>query len=235
VSHAVSSSSKIIAPSLLSADFSRLAEEIRAVEEAGADWLHVDVMDGHFVPNLTWGPPVVRAMKKVATKPLDVHLMITNPEAMLGPFIDAGADVLTIHIESTTQPQELLRAIRHRHVKAGLTLRPETSLAQVTPFLGDIDLLLVMTVSPGFGGQAFMPEQVRKIEELARLRQQNGYNFVIEVDGGINDVTARDCALADAFVAGNFVFGARGSDDALAATAYRERIQQLRHSGGASQ
>jgi len=195
-----------IAPSLLSADFSRLAEEIAAVEAAGADWLHVDVMDGHFVPNLTIGPPVIASLKKVAKVPLDVHLMINSPEYLMADFVKAGADILTIHVESTKDPGELIKNIRKLGVLPGITLRPQTPLKSIEPYLALVDLVLVMTVSPGFGGQTFLVDQVAKIDELAMLRKKNGYQYVIEVDGGINPETARVCARADVLVAGSYIF-----------------------------
>ena len=197
----------LVAPSLLSADFSRLAEEIRAVERAGADWLHVDVMDGHFVPNLTIGAPVVKSLRKCTNRPLDVHLMIESPEKYLGQFIEAGSDIITIHVEATSDVIGCLRTVRAAGRKAGITLRPATPIEKIFPFLGMVDLVLVMTVNPGFGGQTFMIEQVEKVaavrNELSRIRSA----ALIEVDGGINADTAAHCRLADVLVAGQYVFG----------------------------
>ncbi len=200
----------IIAPSLLSADFSRLGEEIKNVEKAGADWIHVDVMDGHFVPNLTIGATVVRSLRPVTQLPLDVHLMIENPERYIADYAKAGADYLTVHIEAITAPGKdaagALNKIRELGVKPGITLRPGTSVEKIFPYLKLVDLVLIMTVEPGFGGQSFMQEQVKKItavrNELARI----GHQALIEVDGGINPETAKECREADVLVAGNAVF-----------------------------
>jgi len=197
---------KMVAPSILSADFANLEREIQAVTKAGADWIHVDVMDGHFVDNITMGPAVVRSLKKVSQIPLDVHLMIENPEKYIEAFAKAGSDYLTIHIETTKQPLELLNKIKSMGAKAGITLRPRTALSEIIPWLENVDLVLVMTVEPGFSGQSFMQEQVSKISELAKLRALKRLNFLIEVDGGINAQTAAQAREADVFVAGNFVF-----------------------------
>ena len=211
----------IIAPSLLSCDFSRLAEEIKAVEDAGADWLHVDVMDGHFVNNLTIGPPVVASIKKASRVPLDVHLMIENPEKYIEAFVKAGADSLTIHVESTRVVGETLKKIRSLGAKPGITLRPVTPLSQITSFFDLVDLVLIMTVNPGFGGQAFMPDQVEKIREVKTWALKKNPKLHIEVDGGINHDTAASCrsAGANTFVAGSAVF--RTSDYKKAITALR--------------
>lgn len=195
-----------VAPSLLSADFSNLAHEIQQVANAGAEWLHVDVMDGHFVPNLTIGIPVVASLQKVSPLVLDVHLMIERPERYVQDFISAGADVLTIHVESTLDPAAVLSSIRRLGAKPGITLRPGTSLAKVTPFLELVDLVLVMTVEPGFGGQSFMQDQIAKIDELYELREKMNLNFLIEVDGGVSDLTKDFCIKADVLVAGSYVF-----------------------------
>lgn len=198
----------IVAPSLLSCDFANIEKEVKAVTEAGADWLHVDVMDGHFVNNITMGPPVVKAIKKVSSIPLDVHLMIENPEKYVDEFIKAGSDILTIHIESTKNPLEVLRKIKAQNVKAGITLRPKTDLKEILPFLTEVSLVLIMTVEPGFGGQSFMSEQVGKITQLRQEIQKIGLNIDIEVDGGINQETAKVCrdAGANAFVSGSYIF-----------------------------
>lgn len=197
----------LIAPSLLSCDFANLEAEIKKVTEAGADWLHVDVMDGHFVKNITIGPPVVKSIKRVSTLPLDVHLMIENPENYIDAFMDAGSDILTIHVESTRDPKSVLEKINKR-IKSGITLRPSTPLEKILPYLELVDLVLVMTVEPGFGGQEFMETQVEKIRELQKLKEAKNLNYHIEIDGGINDKTAAICknAGANVFVAGSYVF-----------------------------
>lgn len=209
---------RLIAPSILSADFANLQKEVQAVTEAGADWIHVDVMDGHFVPNLTIGPPVVKALKKVSKIPLDVHLMIDKPEKYLQEFLDAGSSYLTIHVESTTEVESCLKKIRQHGSKAGLTLRPGTSLDKIFPYLELCDLILVMTVEPGFGGQSFMPDQVTKIQKLRQLIDQKNLNILIEVDGGVSDQTLKYLTDADVLVAGSYVF----KND------YKQAIQKLR-------
>ncbi|MEO6594306.1 MAG: ribulose-phosphate 3-epimerase [Planctomycetota bacterium] len=197
-----------IAPSLLAADFGRLQEEVHSVEAAGADWLHLDVMDGHFVPNLTFGPFIVAAIKKCATKPLDVHLMITDPWRYADAFLDAGADLLTFHIEveQNGDTGALLDRIRARGKKAGLSLQPDTDPARLAPFVERLDLVLVMSVFAGFGGQKFMPSVLPKIAELRRL----GFRGEVSMDGGIGGTTIGDSARAgtNVFVAGTAVFGA---------------------------
>lgn len=212
------SNSFLIAPSILSADFANLEKEIKAVAEAGADWIHVDVMDGHFVPNLTIGAPVVKALKKVSPLPLDVHLMIENPENYVDDFAAAGADYLTIHIEATDQVERTLKQIRAAGMKPGITLRPQTAVEDLEPYLELVDLVLVMSVNPGFGGQSFMVEQVEKADWLKEQREARGLKFLIEIDGGINNETAKKCDSVDVLVAGNYVF--RGN--------YREAIENLR-------
>ncbi|UOF02981.1 ribulose-phosphate 3-epimerase [Bdellovibrio reynosensis] len=197
----------MVAPSILSADFANLEKEIKAVAAAGADWIHVDVMDGRFVPNITIGIPVVKSLKKVSPIPLDVHLMIEEPEKYVAEFIKAGSDYLTIHVEATKDPAAVLKQIRELGAKPGITLRPRTSLDEVLPLLPLCDLVLVMTVEPGFGGQSFMDDQIQKISRLRSEIQNKKLNCLIEVDGGINEETAKRCHEADVFVAGSYVFG----------------------------
>jgi ribulose-phosphate 3-epimerase len=196
----------LIAPSILSADFANLEREVTSVTEAGADFIHVDVMDGHFVPNITIGAPVVKCLRRVTRLPLDVHLMINEPERYIDDFIAAGANYLTIHVESTLNPKQCLERIRRSGVKPGITMRPATPLTEIVPFLGDVDLVLIMTVNPGFGGQAFMMDQVEKISALRRLLEQRGLKPLIEVDGGINADTACAVRAADVLVAGSYIF-----------------------------
>lgn len=196
----------LVAPSILSADFSKLAEEIKAVESAGADWIHVDVMDGHFVPNLTIGAPVVHSLRKVTNLPLDVHLMIERPDLYVKDFLAAGSDYITLHVESKGFSKELLKEIRQKGCQAGITLRPKTPLSEIEEHLDLVDLVLVMTVEPGFGGQSFMEDQVAKIDQLRSIRDAKGLSFLIEVDGGISDKTALKVFNADVLVAGSYVF-----------------------------
>ncbi|WP_413291588.1 ribulose-phosphate 3-epimerase [Bdellovibrio sp. HCB337] len=196
----------MIAPSILSADFANLERELKDIATAGADWVHVDVMDGHFVPNLTIGIPVVESLKKVSPLPLDVHLMIEKPERFIEGFIKAGSDYLTIHVESTDKPLEVLRKIRALGAKPGITLRPGTPLDSILPFLNEVDLVLVMTVEPGFGGQSFMMDQVEKMKFLKEERTRRGLKYLIEVDGGVNEKTVGFCKDADVLVAGSYVF-----------------------------
>lgn len=192
-----------IAPSVLSADFTRLAEEIRDVERAGCDLIHVDVMDGHFVPNLTIGPPVIRWIRKITKLPLDVHLMIDEPSRYLRDFRDAGSDWITIHVEACRDVSKTLQEIRALGAKPGISLRPKTPVSMIRPHLPLVELVLVMTVEPGFGGQTFMPDMVEKVRQLKPV-----FSGLISVDGGINARTVKETAQAGAnvFVAGNAIF-----------------------------
>jgi ribulose-phosphate 3-epimerase len=212
----------LVAPSILSADFGRLADEVRAVDRAGADWIHVDVMDGRFVPNLTIGPLVVEAVRKATEKPLDVHLMVVEPDSMLADFAAAGADGLTVHAEATVHLHRSLQRIRALGKRAGVSLNPHTPEDVLDYVLEDVDLVLVMSVNPGFGGQAFIPSQVEKIRRIRKKFDDAGLSVDIEVDGGIKPGTAHQVVAAGAnvLVAGSAVFGK--SDYAAAIRALRE-------------
>lgn len=209
----------LMAPSILSADFSCLGEGIRTVEAAGADFIHVDVMDGHFVPNLTIGPPVVAALKRVCSVPLDVHLMIDNADATVDWYLDAGADMVMVHAEASTHLHRTLRRIRDAGASPGVSLNPATPIGLVGDVLGEVDMVLVMSVNPGFGGQSFIEGSVRKIAELAEFCDAEGVSPVIQVDGGITVETIAPCVAAGArcFVAGNAVFGQEDPGAALRA------------------
>ena len=207
----------IIAPSILAADFARLGEEVRAVQAAGADWLHIDVMDGHFVPNITLGPDIVRALKPHATIPMDVHLMIAPVDPFLEAFVEAGADIVSVHPESGPHLNRTLKRIRQLGARAGVVFNPSTSPSVIEWMMDEVDLILVMSINPGFGGQTFMHSQLAKIETLRRMIDASGRDIVLEVDGGVTAETARLCvdAGATALVAGTAVF--RGGPQAYSA------------------
>lgn len=197
-----------IAPSILSANFSKLAEEIQEVDAAGADYIHVDVMDGHFVPNLTFGSLAVEAIRPVTTLPLDVHLMIENPDKYIPEFARAGADIITVHVEACPHLHRTIQLIKENGVKAGVALNPATPIDQVKHILEDLDLILLMTVNPGFGGQTFIRSVLPKIEQISQLIQIRQLSIDVEVDGGINAETARQCveAGANVLVAGSAIY-----------------------------
>lgn len=206
----------IVSPSILSADFANLERDIKLVERNGADWIHVDVMDGHFVPNITIGIPVVKSIKKVTTLPLDVHLMIENPEKYIEDFANAGADILTFHYETVKKEniKPLITKIKNLGVKAGLSIKPKTQPEEILEFLPDLDLVLVMTVEPGFGGQKFMADCAEKIKVI---KQHATQNIFIQVDGGINEETGKTCTEygANSLVAGSYIYKAENIKEAI--------------------
>ncbi len=216
---------KLIAPSILSADFARLGEEIRAVEKAGADWIHIDVMDGHFVPNITMGPLVVEAVRRSTKLPLDVHLMIENADRYIPDFIKAGADLVAVQVEACVHLNRSLQLIRECGARPGVVLNPATPLESLTWVLEDVDFIMLMSVNPGFGGQKFIPNTLARIRQLRDMLSTRGLSPLIEIDGGVNAGTIADIAAAgvDVFVAGSAIFG---SPD------YRATIAELRRLAG---
>ena len=212
---------KLIAPSILSADFSKLGDEVKAVEKAGADWIHVDVMDGHFVPNITMGPLVVEAVKRVTNLPIDVHLMIENPDQYIKEFADAGADWISVQLEACPHLNRTLQLIKESGAKAGVALNPATSLSSLFWSLDMLDFVLIMSVNPGFGGQSFIQRSLGKIKVLKAMLEENNLTSLIQVDGGVNlkTIEAISEAGADVFVAGSAIYG---SDD------YKKTIDEFK-------
>ena len=198
----------VILPSLLLCDFGNLAAEVNRLQDAGINALHLDVMDGHFVPNLSYGMPIVEGLRNLTDMPLVVHLMISNPTSYVQQFVDAGSDLLTVHVEACEDPVSVIKQINELGIASGIALNPETEIDAIDAVLADVDVVLVMSVQAGFGGQSFQPVALEKLRQLAALREANGYSWSLEVDGGINTTTVRDCfqAGADWFVAGSAIF-----------------------------
>jgi ribulose-phosphate 3-epimerase len=215
---------KLIAPSILSADFTRLGDEIKAVEKAGADWIHADVMDGHFVPNITFGPFVVEAARRAAALPIDVHLMIETPDRYIPDFAKAGASWISVQAEACLHLHRTVHLIRDLGVKAGVALNPATPLCQIEWILKDVDYVLIMSVNPGFGGQSFIPGSLDKIKALKKMINDKGLSVLIQVDGGVNLKTIEvvSAAGADVFVAGSAIFGSKKYEDTI--RALKEKI-----------
>lgn len=206
-----------VAPSILAADFANLQSEVQLVDQAGADWIHIDVMDGHFVPNITMGALVVDAIRPHTKLPLDVHLMIENPDQYIESFVKAGADIITVHVEACRHLHRTLQHIKSQGIQCGVVLNPHTPISTIEHVLEEVDVVLFMTVNPGFGGQSFIPSVLKKVKQLADLKQQHGYTFEIEIDGGVNKETVKECVAAGAtvVVAGSAIYGAADKEQAL--------------------
>ena len=217
---------KLIAPSILSADFSKLGDEIKAVEAAGADWIHADVMDGHFVPNITIGPLIVEAVKHVTDLPIDVHLMIENPANYIAAFAEAGASFISVQVETCIHLNRTVQLIKDCGAQAGVVLNPSTSLSSLEWVLEEVDYVLIMSVNPGFGGQSFIPSSLDKIKALRNQIQDRGLSVIIEVDGGVNEKTVADVASAgtDVFVAGSAIFGSKDYQKTI--QSFRQKISE---------
>ena len=215
---------KLIAPSILSADFSKLGDEIKAVEDAGADWIHADVMDGHFVPNITIGPLIVEAVKRVTDLPIDVHLMIENPDNYISAFAEAGASHISVQVETCIHLNRTIQLIKDCGAHAGVVLNPSTPIQTLEWIIDNVDYVLIMSVNPGFGGQAFIKNSLEKVKALRQLIQQKNLKTLIEIDGGVNEKTIADIAAAgvDVFVAGSAIFGSR--DYQATINAFRQKI-----------
>ena len=207
----------LIAPSILSADFAHLAQEVKRIEQGGGDWIHMDIMDGVFVPNITFGPPMVSALRKHSRLPFDTHLMIVHPEKYITRFAEAGSDIITIHYEASVHVHRILSQIRELGKRVGISIVPSTPANMLSELLSELDLILVMTVNPGFGGQRLIPQTLKKVNRLAEMRSRGGHHYLIEVDGGINTETCKLVveAGADVLVAGSAIFEAENIEDRI--------------------